>query len=249
MNYFDTYAPVVSFTAVRCFLAFVAHADLHCDQMDVVTAFLKSNLKETIYMDIPSGFMKPETSGKVCPMHKAIYGLKQASKQWYAKMNSFLVDELQFTCCPDEPCMYHLQQSREIIVLILYVDDLLIAGSKRKILDEVKSKFCSKFKMKDMGEAEEFLGINIWRNLQKEILQLSQKSYIERVLDRFMMSDAKGAANPKKNNIVLSKRIRSDPPLQAPYREALGCIMYLMVSTRPHIAYAVGRQSQFSENC
>eukprot|EP00171_Calliarthron_tuberculosum_P012426 IDg12426t1 len=78
VEYYDNYAPVGSLTAVRLFLAIVAGNDLHCDQMDVVTAFLNGDLNEEVYMEVPSGFRDPKRPNLVCRLLKAIYCLKQA---------------------------------------------------------------------------------------------------------------------------------------------------------------------------
>ena len=128
-DYFETYAPVVSFPAVRSFLAVVAHYDLECDQMDVVTAFLNVELNETEYMDIPAGFRYEKNANMVCLLHKAVYGLKQAPWQWFFKINSFLTTDLKFQTCSHEPFLYIRHEEQAIVRIVLYVDDLLIAGS------------------------------------------------------------------------------------------------------------------------
>ena len=248
VNYFDTYAPVISFTAVRCFLAFVTQMNLHCDQMDVVTAFLNGDLEETIYMELPSGFTNRNTTGKVCHLHKAIYGLKQAPRQWYAKMNCFLIDELNFASCPDEPCLYYLHEPDCTVLVILYVDDLLIAGSSRSALDTLKMKFCKKFQMKDLGKVNEFLGITISRNRTEKVLQISQEAYIEKILTRFNMQHAKGICTPMETYPTKNLTDIDSASSQYPYREAVGSIMYLMVCTRPDIAYAISKLARHLDN-
>ncbi len=163
INYFETYFPVVSFTTPRCFLSYVAHLNLECDQMDVVTAFLNGELEETIHMEIPAGFAEETIGEMVCLLHKALYGLKQAPRQWYAKINSFLVNDLQFKRCSYEPCLYIRHREKEVMLIVLYVDDILIAGNDRAVVDDVKLEFTRKYKMKDLGAAQEFLRIEITR--------------------------------------------------------------------------------------
>eukprot|EP00171_Calliarthron_tuberculosum_P022843 IDg22843t1 len=243
VDYNETYAPVVSLTALRCFLATIASLDLECDQMDVVTAFLNGDLDEDIYMEVPAGFKDPTQPNVVCKLQKALYGLKQAPRQWYAKINKFLLEDLNFTCCPHEPCLYYKHDGKSIAMLVLYVDDLLIAGDNRSQLDSIKLEFSRRFKMKNLGVASEFLGIKISRNRSDRTLHLSQAEYANTVLERFGMQDSKPIHTPMEPSALKStNRAHESTELagEVPYRQAIGSLMYLMISTRPDIAYAVG---------
>ena len=250
VDYFETYAPVVSLAAVRCFLALVAHFDLECDQMDVVTAFLNGELDEDIYMEVPAGFKDPNRPHLVCKLQKALYGLKQAPKQWYAKINNFLVHNLNFTSSPYEPCLYTLNDKGSMALIVLYVDDLLVAGSSRTTVDRIKDEFKSRYKMKDLGEASEFLSISINRNRSKRTLHITQTCYTDKILERFNMVDANPTCTPMEVNSPHLESSDLDPEQPAhdvPYRQAIGCLMYLMIGTRPDIGYAVGKLSQYCE--
>ncbi len=247
INYFETYAPEVSFTAVRCFLSYVAHLDLECDQMDVVTAFLNGDLEETIHREIPPGFVESSNVGKVCLLHKALYGLKQAPRQWYAKINAYLVDELKFSSCSYEPCLYFRHRREDVTVIVLYVDDLLIAGDSRNVVDGVKLQLSGRFKMKDLGHAEEFLGIRISRNRTLRQLHISQTVYARKVLSRFRMDQARESNIPMEINLDGGTGEQDAIVTSFPYREAIGCLMYLMICTRPDISLAVGKLSQFCD--
>lgn len=118
VEYSETYAPVASFSIFRCFLSIVAHFDLECDQMDVVTAFLNGDLDKEIFMEVPAGFRYPKRPNVVCKLRKALYGLKQAPRQWYAKIHSFLTTNLLFTSCPHEPCLYYKHSHSSIILIV-----------------------------------------------------------------------------------------------------------------------------------
>ena len=248
INYFETYSPVVSFTAIRCFLSYVAYLDLECDQMDVVTAFLNGDLNETIYMEMPAGFSDTSNNGQVCLLHKALYGLKQAPRQWYAKINAFLVEDLEFTSCSYEPCLYLRRNQHSIMLIVLYVDDLLIAGNNRVIVNEVKTQFSRRYKMKDLGPAQEFLGITITRNRARCMLHISQSAYASKILSRFRMVDAKCSLTPMEVDRSPQRVESNSFETKFPYREAIGSLMYLMVCTRPDIGFAVGKLSQFTES-
>ena len=88
IDYKDTFSPVSKKDSLRIIMALVAHFDLELHQMDVKTAFLNGNLDEDIYMEQPEGFTKKGNEHLVCKLKKSIYGLKQASRQWYIKFNN-----------------------------------------------------------------------------------------------------------------------------------------------------------------
>ncbi len=83
IDYFETFAPVVKMTAVRTILAQVACADLECEQMNVVTAFLQVDLKEDIHMEVPDRRKSSDRGNMVCKLQQSLYGLKQFPRRWY----------------------------------------------------------------------------------------------------------------------------------------------------------------------
>ena len=142
VDYHETFAPVVKLSTVRTILALVAYNDLDCDQMDVVTAFLHGDLDEDIYMEVPPGFKSEKLSGKVCKLLKSLYGLKQAPRQWYAKIHTYLLS-LSLKSSRNDPCLYVRHKGSSLTVVALYVDDLLIAGSDRSEIDQLKGELKS----------------------------------------------------------------------------------------------------------
>lgn len=90
LDYTETFAPVVRYTSIRFLLSIAAKYNMQVDQMDAVTAFLHGELEEDIFMLQPEGFA--DGSDKVCRLKKSLYGLKQASRVWNAKLNEALID-------------------------------------------------------------------------------------------------------------------------------------------------------------
>ena len=149
-------------------------------------------------------------------------------------------------------CLYtKLDEDGSPIIFVLYVDDMLIAGKKRSAVDALKQQLNTAFSMKDLGDAEHILGMRIRRQRDQHTLYLSQEKYIEKVLDRFNMADAKPLGVPLQPCTKLSK---ADCPQDVqtandmknvPYASVCGSLMYAMVATRPDIAHAVGVVCRF----
>ena len=117
-------------------------------------------------------------------------------------------------------------------------------------MQRVKDEFKKRYKMKDLGEASEFLGMHIVRNRATRTLQLTQSNYVDKILERFRMTGSKSVDTPMMlaPKLAASDSEVEDPPAEVPYREAIGCLIWLMIGTRPDIGFAVGRLSQHCEN-
>eukprot|EP00253_Pinus_taeda_P019665 PITA_19665 len=144
--------------------------ELH--QMDVKSAFLHGDLHEEIYMEQPTGFIQTDSS-LVCRLNKSLYGLKQASQAWYAKMDIFLL-ETGFSRCNSDNTVYTKKVGKSLIILVLYVDDLILTGSDPNLIKHVKSNLKKKFEMTDLGNLHYFLGLQVLQS--KEGISLSQSN-------------------------------------------------------------------------
>jgi hypothetical protein len=153
-------------------MALVAHYDLELHQMDVKTVFLNGDLEKNVYMAQPKGFVVEGKERIGCRLKKSIYGLKQASRQWYLKFNR-IIRNFGFKENVEDNCVYVKFKNGKYIFLILYVDDILLASSDISLLPETKKFLSSKFDMKNLGEASFVLGIEIHRNKSKWVLGLS----------------------------------------------------------------------------
>jgi len=245
IDYFEIFSPVVKLTAIRVVLGIVAAENLHLEQLDVKTAFLHGELEEDIYMQQPKGFAIHGKKNQVCKLKKSLYGLKQALRQWYKKFDNFICSS-GYTRCQVDHCCYVKHFDNSYIILLLYVDDMLIAGSSIEEIDKLKQQLSKQFEMKDLGAAKQILGMRIIRDKDKGILKLSQTEYVKKVLSRFSMDNAKPVSTPLGNHFKLSKDQSPKTELECgymdkiPYASVIGSLMYAMVCTRPDIAHAVG---------
>ena len=165
-------------TTIRLIVSIVAAEDLHLEQLDVKTAFLHADLDEDIYMQQTEGFKAHGREELVCRLQKSLYGLKQALRQWYKKFDAFICDN-GFTRCEMDQCCYFKRFDGCYNFLLLYVDDMLVAGSSMKEINKLKKHMSNQFEMKDFGAAKQILEMRISRDRTKGTLDLYQEKYIE----------------------------------------------------------------------
>ncbi|RVW85369.1 Retrovirus-related Pol polyprotein from transposon TNT 1-94 [Vitis vinifera] len=249
IDYTEIFSPVVKMSTIRLVLGMVAVENLHLEQLDVKTAFLHGDLEEDLYMIQPEGFIVQGQENLVCKLRKSLYGLKQAPRQWYKKFDNFM-HRIGFKRC-EADCCYVKSFDNSYIILLLYVDDMLIAGSDIEKINNLKKQLSKQFAMKDLGAAKQILGMRIIRDKANGTLKLSQSEYVKKVLSRFNMNEAKPVSTPLGSHFKLSKEQspkteeERDHMSKVPYASAIGSLMYAMVCTRPDIAHAVGVVSRF----
>lgn len=253
IDYKETFSPVSKKDSLRIVMALVAHYDLELHQMDVKTAFLNGDLEEEVYMDQPEGFLTTGKDNLVCKLKKSIYGLKQASRQWYLKFND-TITSFGFVENTVDRCIYMKVSGSKFIILVLYVDDILLAANDISLLHDVKKFLSNNFEMKDMGEASYVIGIEIFRNRSEGLLGLSQKGYINKVLERFRMKSCSAGIVPiqkgdKFSNMQCPKNDLERKEMESiPYASVVGSLMYAQTCTRPDISFAVGMLGRYQSN-
>jgi hypothetical protein len=222
-------------------------------QMNVKTTFLNEDLLENVYMAQPKGFAVKGKEHMWCHMRKSIYGLNQASRQWYLKFDE-TIRNFGFKKNEEDNCIYVKFRNGKFIFLILYMNDILLDSSDVSLLLEIKRFLSSNFDMKDLGEASFILGIKIHRDRRKGVLRLSQKAYLEKVLKKFSMH----ACNPMPAPIVKGDKYESfqsprnqyeiDQMKSVPYASVVGSLMYAQVCTHPDLAFVTGMLGRYQKN-
>jgi hypothetical protein len=134
VDYMETYSPVVRTATVRTILHVATINKWEIKQLDVKNAFLHGDLKETVYMYQPPGFENQDRPDYVCKLNKAIYGLKQAPRAWFDKFSTFLL-EFGFICTYSDPSLFVFLKGRDLMFLLLYMDDMLLTGNNSELLD------------------------------------------------------------------------------------------------------------------
>ena len=149
-------------------------------QLDVKNAFLNSDLKEEVYMEQPPGFVAQGESGKVCRLHKAIYGLKQSPRAWFGKFSEVVLKFGLRRCYSDHSVFSHTSDKGKIL-LIVNVDDIIIAEDDKQDIDDLKRYLQNSFRTKDLVKLCYFLGIEVAQS--KEGISLSQRKYVLDILE------------------------------------------------------------------
>ena len=179
IDYLDTYSPVVKSPTIRAMLHLATVNKWEIKQLDVKHVFLYGDLTETVFMHQPPGFINPEKPGYVCKLNKAIYGLKQAPRARFNRFSDFLLD-FGFICSLRDPSLFIYRKNGDIMLLLLYVDDIALTGSNNTLISKLIEALNIEFKMKDLGCFHYFLGLQT--HFHSTGLFLNQEKYAEDLL-------------------------------------------------------------------
>ena len=228
-------------------LALAALENWHISAVDVRNAYLYGNLSEEIYMEQPEGFKAVGQEHKVIRLRRALYGLKQAGLAWWRDLDKSM-KELSFErTVSDAGIFVHKTKNGSIIVAIVYVDDALFCGPDKDLVNSMKAKFMKKWECRDLGDGKEFLAMRITRRGRK--ILLDQCAYLEKILERFSMKNAKAANTPLSAGYQpLPYNGPVNPELCQRYQTVIGSLLYIMLDTCPDISFAVTKLAQFAAN-
>ncbi|XP_059306498.1 uncharacterized mitochondrial protein AtMg00810-like [Lycium ferocissimum] len=243
VDFDDTFSPVVKATTIRLVLAVATTLHWSIKQLDVKNAFLHGDLIETVFIEQPPGFVDPNYPVHVCRLKKALYGLKQAPKAWFHKFSTHLL-HLGFICSKSDSSLFVWKSSKDTILLLLYVDDIVLTGGSPFLLHALILNLKSKFAMKDMGDLHYFLGIEVTRC--KDGLFLCQRKYALDVLERTKMACARAIHTPfaQKHELYEPQGYPIDP---SGFRSIVSALQYLTL-TRPDLSHAVNLLCQFVQH-
>jgi len=255
-DFTNTFSSITKFSTLQIFLSYIAYLDWHLHHVDVVAAYLHGPLDEDIYMTIPDGV---ENSSSSCywKLKKALYGLKQARRQWKKRLHEVLTN-FGFTQAFSDDCLYIKHHKDQIVLLVLvYVDDMAIAGPDGIHLVSLKSFLSKDFEITDLGELKHILGILVSRDRPRHLIYLNQAAYIQQMITRFGMEGSSPVSTPLavKHSLSLSqspkteaeKRVYQDYAGYTPYLSLVGSLLFA-TQTHPDIQFAVGLVAQFGSN-
>lgn len=183
----------------------------------------------------PMGFQLTGTENKVCLLKRSIYGLKQSARVWNQALSIVLINA-GFEQSKWDMCLYILKKDGGMAYILLYVDDILFATTHTPLLNYCQQKLNEKFQIENLGTISSYLGIQIRKIGSK--FHLNQEAYINKVLVKFELSNAKGSDIPM--NADYYKHNDGDLlPYNNNYRKAIGSLLYIAINTRPDICASV----------
>ncbi|XP_021732067.1 uncharacterized protein LOC110698858 [Chenopodium quinoa] len=238
-DYEEAFSLAVKMNTIRCLIALAACKGWDLFQLDVNNAFLHGDLKEEVYMKVPEGFDNP--GNKVCKLRKSIYGLKQASRQWFEKLVSSLID-MGFEQSKNDYSLFIKRRNGFICVAAVYVDDIILTGNDTDDMTCLRSDLHNKFTIKYLGRLSYFLGIEVGYTSDGNLL--SQKKFTKELTLNCGLPLKSRAVTP----FPLGLKLQLGDPLPdaEQYRSLVGKLNFL-THTRHDLSFAVQSLSQFMQ--
>ena len=240
VDYEEKFAPVAKMTTVCTILTIAAFKSCPLHQMDVKNAFLHGDLKEEIYMKLPSE-MTTSSPNEVCKLQHSLYGLKQAPRAWFEKFRTTLLN-FSFTQSQYDYSLFFHKSPSGIVLILVYVDDLIITRTNNGLITKLQVVLHATFHMKDLGQLTYFLGLQVHH--RSNGIFLNQHKYIQDLIALVGLEGITSVDTHMEVNVKYRKDegdLLADPTL---YRHLVGSLIYL-TTTRPDISYVVHQVSQF----
>ena len=242
VSFEDTYAPTMHLECLRLLMVLVLALSLQTKHLDVATAFLNSDIKYDVYVRLPEGY---HPKYKYAKLLKSLYGLRQAAKDWFDTQDEFLMGfEPKLKKCTLEPCFYYLISDKVIFLVLVHVDDYVVAHNNDAYYGRFLKAFGTRFKVNELGELDHILQMGVYWNENRTEVSFSQKKHIEKVAARYGITNCK----PKYIPMSTDKELKKGQPMDVhlPYLNLLGSLMWIARCTRPDIQYCVNYLAQFS---
>ncbi|CAI7863613.1 unnamed protein product [Closterium sp. NIES-53] len=220
-------------TTLRVMLGTAANHGWRIKQMDITTAFLNGIILEELYMLQLEGL--DDGSGRVCKLKKAIYGLNQAPRAWYHKLEETpLAGGFKKSEC--DHSLFLLQEKEQFLMLLVYVDDILLFSESSAMIERVEEMLEMQFKCLKMGDVKYFLGMHVERDLDKGVLRLHQRKYCEGLAEKYGLQDGGKPATPLPSDFTVEPC--ADEELEAAKR----LVRYVSATASVGLEYSAVRQ-------
>ena len=184
VNYDETFAPTANLTSIRVLMQIAAQYDLILHQMDVKSAYLNAPIDCILYMEQAEGFQVNSEVKLVYKLNKSLYGLKQSGRNWNNMLHTYLLEN-NFVQNAVDHCIYTMKNENEMVIILVWVDDLIIAATNDELLSKIKQMLNDKFHMKDLGTLSYFLGISFEQG--EGYVKMNQTKYLLKILEKFEM--------------------------------------------------------------
>ena len=232
IDFQESFSPVVRMTTASCLIVVAVSRNWQLFQLDVNNDFLHGDLHEDVFMQVPEGMHC--LTNMICKLKKSLYGLRQASRQWFSKLTIELFHQ-GYTQSKNDYSVFTKQTPTSITILAIYVDDIIITGNNSSLIQSTKTHLHKIFGIKDLGKLNYFLGFEVI--YVPDGLVLSQCKFATDLLHEFGLDSFKKVVTPLPINLKLQS---NDSPLYSYltlYRSIIGKLNFL-TSTRPDLSFA-----------
>jgi hypothetical protein len=251
VDYWNTYAPVVSWSSVRLFLTLSHIHRWHSTQIDFTKAFTQPPIKEDVYMHIPQrwhvvdGTLQQHADPKhrdtsyYIKLEKSLYGIKQAVHTWFHHLEPGLC-QLGFTASEVDPCLFY----KHDCIICLYVDDCLLFSPDPTVIPTVLTALRRDYHIREEGSVQDFLGVSLSQTADGN-LTFQQPALLQSIL--FDLGLQTCHPKPTPAIAVLHPDHGGYGRTETwNYRSVIGKLNYLAQMTRPDISMAVHNCARFS---
>ncbi|GJT03250.1 putative ribonuclease H-like domain-containing protein [Tanacetum coccineum] len=207
IDYDEVFAPVARIEAIRLFLAFFSFMGFIVYQIDVKSSFLYGTIDEEVYVSQPLGFVDPDHPKKVYKVVKALYGLHQAPRSWYATLSTFL-EKHGYRRGTIDKTLFIKKDRKAIMLVQVYVEDIIFGSTRKSWCDEFEALMKGRFPMSSMGELIFFLGLQVKQ--KTDGIFISQDTYVADMLKKFNLTSVKTAITPMETKMALIKDEEAD---------------------------------------
>ena len=245
-NVFETYTPTMHLSTFRTLLAYWVPRGLHSRHLDLTTAFLHAPLEEEFYAEPPPYLdgVNEHLPGWVVEIRKSLYGIPQSSRNLYGILKIWF-ESVGFKTSTADPAFFYGHYNGVFITIGLYCDDIAIMTGEgnEATVDALVADMQTKFKVKDEGQLDFYLGFGI-THMPDGSVYLDQSKAAEDLLKKQSFTDGgtkAGPNTPLPPNVNLSAPPTADEAAEAstlPFRQVVGAVMWLIQGSRPSLAYA-----------
>jgi len=277
INYKETFASTSKPSLIRLLLSIFNYLDWEIYHWDIKQAFPNADIDiNNIYIQLPIGLedyilkkallnekfdlnlinnIKIAVENKsykniICKLNKALYGLKQASRQWQIYLTNIL-NKLDFISLKTDNSIFI--NKNKPIVLATHVDDILVFSKDLNLVKELYNNLTkiSNLEITNLGEIKEFLGVEIIRDRSKKSLVITQRSFINKILNKFNKVNNKAKTLPLPIGFKISKNSDLDlnnNTIIKDYQKEIGSLIYITIFTRPDLVYSINYLARFMSN-
>ena len=241
VDFFDTYAPVVSWSTVRLMLIAATTLGLASKQVDYTLVFIHADVDSEVYVEMPRLF---EQEGKILKLKRNVYGLRQAPKNFFLYLKEGL-EGRGFVQSQHDPCLFISDK----VICVAYVDDCLFFAKDEAdidaLLEDMKKPNPNKFLLNIEDDVAGFLGI-LMKKHEDGSIELLQTGLIDRILKVTGLDESADKYTPAENKPLLKDENGSPCVEPWSYPSVVGMLMYLATNSRPDVAFAVNQCARFT---